>query len=103
MTVVKGGDQQQIAYNQRLGIVDIRLEFAGLFTSLYHSTKTENRTTLKEYLKVLTEEREKDEITTSLARRKRAETVKTATNYSTRVSTQNLAASSYLRNYYTRG
>lgn len=56
MTVVKGGDQQQIAYNQKLAIVDLRIDF----TSLYNSILVEegnntfsNRPTLRSYLDAL--------------------------------------------------
>jgi len=34
MTIIKGGDQQQIAWNQRLGIVDVRIDFGGLYSSM---------------------------------------------------------------------
>jgi len=34
ITVVKGGDNQQIAFTQRLGIVDVRIDFTSLFGSM---------------------------------------------------------------------
>ena len=52
ITVIKGGDQQQIAYNQQLGIVDIRIDFGSLYSSMLASTSDteEHRPTLKSYL-----------------------------------------------------
>lgn len=56
ITVVKGGDQQQIAYTQRLGIVDVRIDFSSLYSSLVASKDTSlNRPTLKTYLDTLIE------------------------------------------------
>lgn len=58
ITVVKGGDQQQISYNQKLAMVDVRIDFASLYTSIIleegDSTLT-NRPTMRSYLKELTE------------------------------------------------
>ncbi len=61
ITVIKGGDQQQIAWNQKLGLVDVRIDF----TSLYNSMVTEegdasvtNRPTLNNYLATLEEGKE---------------------------------------------
>jgi hypothetical protein len=59
ITVIKGGDQQQIAYNQRLGMVDIRLDFGSLYTSIMAETEGEQsvgRPTVKNYLKSLEQE-----------------------------------------------
>jgi len=56
MTVVKGGDQQQIAYNQRLGMVDVRIDFTSLYNTLLAEEGTgniTNRPTLKSYLKAM--------------------------------------------------
>lgn len=55
ITVVKGGDQQQIAWNQRLSIVDVRIELGSLYDSIVmpapgHTFNTEERPTLKNYL-----------------------------------------------------
>ena len=51
ITVIKGGDQQQIAYTQRLGIVDVRIDFGSLFNSLLVTKNTgKTRPTLKKYL-----------------------------------------------------
>lgn len=53
ITVVKGGDAQSIAYNQRLGIIDVRLDFINLHGVLVTTPATsviENRPTLKGYL-----------------------------------------------------
>ena len=51
ITIIKGGDQQQISYKQRLGIVDIRIDFGSLFSTML-ATKGDprNRPTLKRYL-----------------------------------------------------
>ena len=60
MTIIKGGDQQQIAQNQRLGIVDIRFELGCLYDTMLVTTgKIDNsdRPTLKKYLAVLAEEK----------------------------------------------
>jgi len=54
ISVIKGGDQQQIAYNQRLGIVDVRIDFGSLYSSLLATEKPNNdRPTLKKYLEVM--------------------------------------------------
>ncbi len=52
ITIIKGGDQQQIAYNQRLGIVDVRIDFGSLYSSML-ATKLDitTRPTLKSYIK----------------------------------------------------
>jgi hypothetical protein len=51
ITVIKGGDQQQIAYTQRLGIVDIRIDFGSLFSSMLADQKrSRTRPTLTTYL-----------------------------------------------------
>lgn len=55
ITVVKGGDQQQIAYNQTMGMVDVRIEFGSLYDSMvagldYDSSE---RPTLKNYLETI--------------------------------------------------
>lgn len=60
ITVVKGGDQQSIAYNQRLGMVDIRLDFVSLYTSMLIEEGTANithRPTIRSYLSNLLEEK----------------------------------------------
>jgi hypothetical protein len=51
ITIIKGGDQQQIGYTQRLGIVDVRIDFGSLFSSIL-ATKSTSRTrpTLKRYI-----------------------------------------------------
>jgi len=57
--VIKGGDQQSIAYNQRMGIVDVRLDIGSLYNSMVVG-KTKSieggRPTLQQYAKILTEE-----------------------------------------------
>jgi len=53
ITVIKGGDQQQIAYNQRLGIVDVRIDFGSLFSSMLatsNNSSAKKRPTLRTYL-----------------------------------------------------
>lgn len=59
VTVIKGGDQQQIAFNQHMGMVDVRIDFVSLYNSILieeKEDKLQNRPTLKKYLKVLGEE-----------------------------------------------
>lgn len=62
ITVIKGGDQQQIAYNQRLAMVDIRLDVASLYTSMLVedqlTSQFSNRPTLRKYLANLTEQKQ---------------------------------------------
>jgi len=58
ITVVKGGDQQQIAHNQSLGMVDVRIDFTSLYGSMLveEGNKTfTNRPTLRSYLDALKE------------------------------------------------
>jgi len=50
ITVVKGGDQQQISFRQRVGIVDVRIEFGSLYSSIMIGKETADRPTLKSYL-----------------------------------------------------
>lgn len=52
ITIIKGGDQQQIAYTQKMGIVDVRIDFGSLFSSMLASGKNIERTrpTLRRYL-----------------------------------------------------
>lgn len=56
ITVIKGGDQQQISYNQKLAIVDLRIDFTSLYNSILieegNNTFT-NRPTLRSYLDAL--------------------------------------------------
>ena len=52
VTIIKGGDQQQISYKQKLGIVDIRIDFGSLFNSMLAAHGlTRTRPTLDGYLK----------------------------------------------------
>jgi hypothetical protein len=56
ISVIKGGDQQQIAYNQKLAIVDVRIDFASLYTSMIleeGDTNIEHRPTVRRYLREL--------------------------------------------------
>ncbi len=56
ITIVKGGDQQQIGWNHRLSIVDVRLDFGSLYGSMI-SSKNKNRPTVKSYIDVLRKEK----------------------------------------------
>lgn len=54
ISIIKGGDQQQISFNQRLGIVDVRIDMTGLFKTMLLETSDPNpdsgRPTLSQYL-----------------------------------------------------
>ncbi len=53
LTIVKGGDQQQISYNQKLSMVDVRIDFTSLYGSMLveEGQKTfTNRPTVRSYL-----------------------------------------------------
>jgi len=51
ITVVKGGDQGMIGFNQRVAMVDVRIEFINLHDTLLLSTSgVDTRPTLKGYL-----------------------------------------------------
>lgn len=55
IAVIKGGDQQNIAWNQSLGIVDVRIDFGSLYGSILVETSNKSavssaRPTLKSYL-----------------------------------------------------
>lgn len=67
ITVVKGGDQQQISFNQKLAMVDVRIDFTSLYgTMLLEENKTlnQNRPTIRNYLKAL----QQDDPTVSYSR-----------------------------------
>lgn len=54
ITVIKGGDQQQISFNQRLSVVDVRIDFGSLFsTMLAASSYNKTRPTLKSYIEAM--------------------------------------------------
>ena len=59
ITIVKGGDQQQISLNQRLGIVDIRIDVGSLYSSMLagSSKVTSRRPTILKYAKALVGEK----------------------------------------------
>lgn len=60
ISVIKGGDQQQIAHNQRPGLVDVRIELASLYSSLIANEEGDNissRPTLKDYLQSMENEK----------------------------------------------
>lgn len=56
ITIIKGGDQQQIAYGQHLGIVDVRLDFGSLFSTILAGKGIgKTRPTLEKYLESMKE------------------------------------------------
>ncbi|MGD2071942.1 MAG: hypothetical protein PVG65_00425 [Candidatus Thorarchaeota archaeon] len=58
ITIVKGGDQQSISYNQRLGIVDVRIDFGSLYSTLIAGNNINpGRPTLKKYLDAISGKR----------------------------------------------
>lgn len=58
ITIVKGGDQQQIAWKQRMGLVDVRIDFGSVFNSiLSNASESRNRPTLKGYLAAMADEK----------------------------------------------
>ena len=65
ITIIKGGDQQQIGFNQRLGIVDVRIDFGSLFSSMMvTSNKTaKTRPTLKTYIDGISDHGAKKNVT----------------------------------------
>lgn len=52
ITLVKGGDQHQIAYTQEMGMVDVRIEFGSLYDTMVvgKNYKSNERPTLEGYL-----------------------------------------------------
>ena len=60
ITVIKGGDQQQIAWNQQLAIVDVRIDFGSLYSSMMAAPNVINkdRPTLKKYIAGMDSEKE---------------------------------------------
>jgi len=64
ISVIKGGDQLQIAQNQSLGMVDVRIDFVSLFNSMLveEGNRTiSNRPTLRTYLQSLLETKDTEE------------------------------------------
>jgi len=58
ITVVKGGDQQQISFQQRLGIVDIRIDVGSLYSSMIAGKSINSeRPTVSKYAKTMAGER----------------------------------------------
>ena len=54
VTIIKGGDQQQISYKQKLGIVDVRIDFGSLFNSMLAAHGlAKTRPTLDGYLNAM--------------------------------------------------
>ena len=59
ITVIKGGDQQQISWKQRMGVVDVRIDFGSVFNSiLSNASASRNRPTLSGYLNAMAGEKE---------------------------------------------
>ena len=50
ISVTKGGDQGLVAYNQRLGAVDVRIDFQSLFTTLLAGEDYPNRNCVRMYI-----------------------------------------------------
>ncbi len=59
ITVIKGGEQYQFGYNQKLGMVDVRLDINSLFSSMIASEDKSitGRPTLRNYLDTLKDEK----------------------------------------------
>jgi len=57
ITVIKGGDQQQISYKQKLGVVDVRIDFGSLYNSILAGSSSAGRPTLSSYLKGMESEK----------------------------------------------
>ena len=58
VTVIKGGDQQQISFNQKLGMVDVRIDFTSLYGTMVleeNPTMEQARPTIYNYLQSLKE------------------------------------------------
>ena len=56
VSIIKGGDQQSISWNQRLDIVDVRIEFTSLFNSMVvgnGNNSDRSRPNMKSYLDAL--------------------------------------------------
>jgi hypothetical protein len=57
ISIIKGGDQQNIAYNQSMGMCDVRIEFGSLYSSMIagegSNKYSDIRPTLGNYLEVL--------------------------------------------------
>ena len=65
ITVVKGGDQQQISYRQTMGIVDVRIDFTSLYTSMIveeAGSNVTNRPTLRNYLNAIKHTSARDDL-----------------------------------------
>ena len=55
ITVIKGGDQQQISQQQRLAMADVRIDVGSLFSSMVAGTNIDQRTrpTVRKYMNVM--------------------------------------------------
>lgn len=59
IAIVKGGDQQNISYNQRLAVVDVRIDFGSLYGTIVAggSKIRSGRPTFEKYIDVMTNKR----------------------------------------------
>lgn len=59
ITIIKGGDQLQIGFNQRLAVVDVRIEFGSIFNTMVammdESNVLSDRPTIMKYISELEE------------------------------------------------
>ena len=86
ITVVKGGDQQQISFNQKLAMVDVRIDFTSLYgTMILEENKTfeAHRPTVRNYLEAL----QQDDSTVSYTRNEMRLAVANAANVTSQPGT----------------
>lgn len=59
ISVIKGGDQQQIAFGQQLGMVDVRIDFGSLFSTILAGGRRigKTRPTLEKYINGLLDQK----------------------------------------------
>ena len=83
ITIVKGGDQQQISLQNRLGMVDVRIDMGSLYSSMLggSSKVTARRPTVLEYTNAMTGQ---DAVTTREFDNKGVETITQNNNIFTR-------------------
>lgn len=58
MSITKGGDNNLVAFNKRVGMIDVRMDFISLFKTMTDTGKTV-RPNIKTYIKTLNEKRGK--------------------------------------------
>jgi len=90
ITIIKGGDQQSIAYNQRLAMVDVRIDFGSLYNSMLAShSANPARPTLRKYLKIMQGEKKPvydrlgESVTNTTRKSSTSKLAGTATDYET--------------------